>query len=237
MPRRQTTTKTVQPSGGDFTTVNAALAALGEQTIRTRHRLLLWAGVHATEEIEDVGFVDIQGRGPIETTIDGSQPDDASAADIQANSTLYLRHTTRLEGLTARMRNGRYAVHIETQNIWLDTVQDLIDVDIEHLGNDDAVNDVWPAQYALSAGVSSGQVVRLRGSRLQAKNAGAILYHTNEDFAVPSLLDIEGCRIAVDSDAAGVYALDLAPLGSFQADQCRLVGNTFVGDIGYARSD
>lgn len=223
---------TVAPTGADYTNVIAAIAGVGPVPVSERTKIDIAAGTYATAEVFDADYVDLTGYGVV---LDGSQPDAVSAPDISNNSTMFVRKTTRLEGLDIRIKNGRYAIHLESSNVFEDRVQEIISCKVRHFGNDSAVNSAaWGSQFAIGSGVSSGQVVKLRDSYIWAKNHAAFSYHTNLKFENPSMVDAEGCTFAVD-DSAG-YAFQILPLGSFRPDKCRLVGNVFGGDIYYGNS-
>lgn len=230
------TIKTIATSGGDYTSFGEALAAINDATADNRYEVRVGRGVYEEDEWFDEDYVDFIGAAKDECIINFDQPDNTSTADIIQHSAFYMRRTSKVEGLTVLARNARYAIHLESSKGGPNRVQDIVNCHVEHLGNDDAVNNTWVSQNGFGSGLSSGQVVRLRDSTIISKNAVAFSYHTNIGFVAPTLVKAEGCAFTTHSASNGASAFLILPIGSFQKDRCHLVGNVFGGDISYSIS-
>lgn len=224
-------TRTIKPSGGDYAGPAAALAAITDAGPDRPYRLLISPGIYRDVEWRTKDFVDLVGLDRATCRFDGALPPDAAAATIERTSTLWLDHSATLASLTITATNMRYAIHMETGGHVPDAVHRIIDCTVEHYGNATAVNNKWPSQFAVGAGLSSGVQAILRRSSFKAKRR-AFSYHSNRDFAKPTLVDIADCRFEA-TDPDGV-ALQLLPIGSGARDRCRLVRSQLIGSIYYA---
>ncbi len=225
--------KTIAPTGGDYTSPAAALADIGDASAINRYENRIAPGVYQDVEWFDKDYVDFIGESRKECIIDFQQANDTSSADIIQFSALYMRRTSRMEGLTVQAGNCRYAIHLESSKGGPNRVQDIINCHIEHLGNDDAVNDTWGSQNGIGSGLSSGQVVRIKNSTIISKNHTAFSYHTNTEFVAPTKVDLSNSTFLSHGDGAAIM---IFPIGSFQADKCHINDCILGGDIHYSIS-
>lgn len=225
-------TLAVASTGGDYTTVAAALAVVTDANPDNRYRLKIPVQtLDDGAEWEDKDFVDIVGVSRKESILRFHQANNVNPALGASESLVLMRHSSRIEGLTMTAKNARYVIHLESDGNYPNRVQEIVNCHIEHLGNDDLIGNYWGAQYAIGSGNSSGQVIRIVDSTLVSKRKGGFSYHTNKDFAAPSRTELIRSRfIAL---AAGEYSFSYKSLGSFQPDVCYAEGCVFGGDIAH----
>lgn len=222
---------------GDFTRAKLAAAAVVGASIVRRVLLMIYGSTGHPDDFDwsPPDFVDMVGVNAETSVIHWENDVNASAGQISGRSTLYWKNTGRIQSLTISIRYGRYALHLETSGVTKNGVQIIVDCNIVHYGNAGALNaSAWGVanQFAAGCGVSSGQMIVGRGNRFIGP-AGGFSYHTNNSFDRPSIVDMEGNSF-VSTDLNSNQAFRIIPCGSGQADQCRLVGNTFGGDVVYA---
>lgn len=215
--------------GEDFSSPYQALENLTGEGISNRVKLILKEEIFEDPEYFDKDFVDFVGVNKYSSIIKFHQPNDTTGADIASDSAIFVRRETRLENLTISAKNARYAIHLESDGNYKNRLQEIINCNIEHLGNDDAPSNFWGAQYAIGSGVSSGQVVRIKDCDVKSKRRGGFSYHTNVDFDSPSHVELIRSRFIARTE--GTYSFDIKPLGSFQSDTCVAKGCVFGGDI------
>ncbi|HEX7820629.1 MAG TPA: hypothetical protein VF463_08415 [Sphingobium sp.] len=225
--------RTLKPSGGDYSSIAAAVAALNNGTAASRYRLKVSEGIYTDVEWRPQDYLDIVGYDRDRTVFAGSLPNNASAAQITNTSAMWQEKSSRLEGITVTMKNGRYAIHLESNGFYPNRLLEHINCHVEHFGNAEAVNSAWGSTFGVGAGLSSGVTVVGRGT-LYKGPAGGFSYHTNIDWADPSFVDLEGCELIGVNDTA--FSMRILPIGSGVADKCRLVGNKLMGDIVYGPS-
>lgn len=221
--------RTVAASGGDYTSPGVAVAAITDATAAKRYAVSVAAGTYEDAEWTDKDYVDFIGVSCDESIIKFHQPNDTTGALIEAKSAILMRHMSRLEGLKVTVQNGRYGIHLESNGLLPNRLQEIINCYVEHLGNDDAPANYWGAQYAIGSGVSSGQVIRIEGTTALSKRRGGFSYHTNVNFLAPSRVELIRSRFLARQE--GLNSFEYKPLGSFQADTCYAEGCVFGGDI------
>ena len=97
-------------------------------------------------------YVNLVGVGKI--TLLAELPDGVSLAQSTNFSTIELEEgNNRLEGLTIRIRNGRYAVHDESRDKYPNAYHIFKNVRFVHEGN---LQGLWDVQDAYAAGTSAG---------------------------------------------------------------------------------
>lgn len=150
---------------------------------------------------------------------------------------MFRNHT--LENLKITAKNMRYPVHCESSGTFRNGTIEVIDCDIEHLGNQTAQDYqdanktglvVWTSEHAWGYGASSGQKLIMRRGKLKSRTS-AFYVHTNLAFDKPLDMRLEGQRLIATNDTG--KAVYVQPLGSGQRDRLTLVGNMLMGDIYY----
>lgn len=234
-------TVTVKPTGGDYTHPKLALDAITDASFSRRYKIAIYPGVYdAYAEWHTKDYVDLFGVGRRQDiVISYANPNSASAATIANTSTFWLDSTSRIENLTVEITNGRYAIHLETNGGKVGSVQRIVNCAVTHKGNLAAINNTWSegSQYAVGAGNSSGQQIIARGSTFTGPGGG-FSYHTPNNrvaYDRPTTTDLEGCRFV--ATGSGRPSLTIKPICVGAGDRCRLVGNTFVGDVVYSASE
>lgn len=233
--------------GGDFThpkvAIDAitALRATGPATATNRYAIVIRPGFYfGYGEWHCKNWVDLIGIDPERCNIHHEL---GSPTGVASTSLMWLETNTLLYGLKLTVKNCQYVIHLETNGNpqFENTHQQIVNCHVEHLGNAGIGNVGWAIanQFAVGAGISSGQRITLRNSVFIGP-AGGFSYHTNAEFDLPTFVDSEGCTYVPTSTEwnapfsdSGYAALRIIPAGSGQADQCRLVGNSFGGPVLY----
>ncbi|WP_310622489.1 hypothetical protein [Flexibacterium corallicola] len=223
--------KTIAVSGGDYNSPSNAVENILDASAAKRYQLEVKEGIYKDPEWFDTDFIDFKGTKKDQCIIDFQQPNDASEEDIAQYSAIYMNQNSRLEGLTVQVRNARYGIHLESNGQYPNKQQSIVNCHIEHLGNDDAVNNAWQSQNGIGSGLSSGQVVDVIGNTIISKNGQTFAYHTNAWFSDPTVVRIYNNRLVAKPTA---NVIGIRCLGSFQPDRCEIVGNTLTGNISYA---
>lgn len=234
-------TLTVKPSGGDYTHPKLALDAITDASAAKRYKIAVYPGTYTGyAEWHTKDWVDIIGVGRRdEIVVSYELPGNASAAEITSTSLLWLASQTELRNMTLWARNVRYVIHAESNSNRPGITCSIINCAVEHRGNKSAVNNTWwqPSQYAVGAGNSSGQKIIVRGSHL-AGPGGGMSYHlpnSGVPYDSPTFTDLEGNTFVNTGDQPGWNAaLSIKPVAPGAGDDCRIVGNKFVGDVYYA---
>lgn len=236
--------------GGDFThpkvAIDAitALRATGPATATNRYAIVIRPGFYfGYGEWHCKNWVDLIGIDPKRCNIHHELANGATGSAIENTSLMWMETNTVLYGLKLTVKNCRYVVHLDTRGYpeFENTHQQIVNCHVEHYGNAGASNVGWAIanQFAVGAGVSSGQTITLRDSTFIGP-AGGFSYHTNAAFELPSFVDAEG-NIFVATNTnwnapfsdSGYAAFRATPCGSRQRDRCRIVGNVFCGPFVY----
>lgn len=227
-----TVTLTVKPTGGDFTHPKLALDSITDAGPTKRYKIEVYPGTYAEyAEWHPKDYVDIEGNGrKDQQIITYENPDNASAATIQNTSTMWLDSITTLKNLTIRIKNGRYAIHRETNGQRTGIKSRIINCVVEHLGNASATNgSAWPidSQYGVGAGNSPGEIYEDRGSVFRGPGAGFSFHNSNAGaYTIGSTVDLEGCRF--EATASGRPDIRVKNVSPGAGDRVRLVGNTLA---------
>lgn len=198
---------TVKPSGGHFTTLSDAIAAITDASVRRQHKIAWSAGaLIGTPDFHIPEFTAIVCQDPTDDAIlSFTNANNASGAIISNTSLAWIdRDGVVIDGGTWRIKNGRYVFHWETNGNYPDTHQSLVNVVAEHLGNAEAINNTWgPAsQVALGIGVSGGQVLDIHECRLNGVGGGLLAHSpANIDWSTAFKIDIENCRLTATDPA------------------------------------
>ncbi|KIP87449.1 hypothetical protein SN15_01745 [Stenotrophomonas maltophilia] len=238
-------TVTVKPSGGDFNHPKLALDAILDASPERKYRVAIYPGLYggyAEWHLKD--WVDLVGIGRREEIIISFEnPDSASAATIRNTSVFWAARRSNIKNLTVEIKNGRYAIHAESDGQRPGNEFGIYNCIIRHRGNASAANNDWAAgsQYAVGSGNSPGERYILRGSHFEGPGGG-FSYHT-PGFGMPvgatyvdaTVVDAEGCSFR--STTPGNASLAIKPIRPGAGDWCRLVGNTFDGPVLYATNE
>lgn len=226
----------VKPSGGDFTTLAAAMAAITDSSVSKQYRVAWHAGATlGTPDFHVPAWTSVICQDPRDdAVISFTNPDNASAETISNTSLLWIDEDgVVIEGGTWQIENGRYVFHWETNGLKPGTEQRLIGLKAVHLGNADAVNNTWVSfsQYACGCGVSGGQVQIVEDCDLRGPGGGFSSHSPNngQPWENPFRIHISGSRLEA-TDAANKDLL-LKPI-AFGPGEARIVGCSY-DQIGY----
>lgn len=230
----------VKPSGGHFTTLSAAVAAIGDSAKTKQYKIAWSAGaLLGTPDFHVPQWTAIVCQDPRDDAIMSfANPNNASAASIENTSLLWIeRDGVVIEGGTWRITNGRYVFHWETNGQRPGTMQRLIGLKAEHVGNADAVNNIWVpfSQYAAGCGVSAGQVQIVEDCDLRGPGGGFSTHSPNggQPWDAPFRIHISGTRLEATNPAHHDILLKPIALGPGCA---RLTGCSY-DDLGYFASE
>lgn len=234
----------VAQSGGNFTTIAAALASITDASAKKRYRILIskrddsqrWT---LPAEITWKNWVDLEANGPDRVPISFRQADSTALSDIEQHSAFRVHHDCAFRGLDIDVENARYVFHIDDPGQIGRTVL-FEDCHIEHRGNQGArdyqtsiggnPNAVWASTSAIGMGTYSNSSTRALGAYFKAPTQPFSFHNATTPQALPSLVDLESCVFEATNVSTPI-ALQLNSQGSTQRDLCRLVGNKFIGVI------
>jgi|GEM_PF-6492105 len=230
-------------TGGAFATLSAALDAITDSSVTKQYKIaLLGSATLGSPEKHVPPWVSIIAYDRADVLMEYANANDASAATITNTSTLWLdRDGVVIEGGRWRITNGRYVFHWESNGAYRGATQRAIGVDLEHMGNDAAVNNTWAvgSQYGIGGGLSWGQKALFIDSIARGPGGG-LSFHSPNLGGVgydPFLVDVEGCIIGSKAIvASGTYAgepypdLTAKPI-ALGPGRFRLRGNSFENDL------
>ena len=237
-------TITVAQSGGDFTSISAALASINDASERRRYRIQIakrtdgqrWS---LSAEITWKDWVDLEGSGPDLVPISFRQANNASLTAIEQNSAFRVHHESIFRGLDIDVENARYVFHVDDPSQAGKTVF-FDDCRVEHRGNAGArayqtsigadPNAVWASTSAVGMGTYADTTTTARGSYFKAPTQPFSFHNATSAQQGPSFVDLESNVFEATNPEPSV-ALQLNSQGSQQRDVCRLVGNKFIGLI------
>ncbi|KMS58865.1 hypothetical protein [Sphingobium cupriresistens] len=183
----------------------------------------------------DGDHIALRGAGIGRTNIIARLPATTDQATIVQTSALDFNATQEIEGLTAIVRNGRYAIHVDAVQFEPDSRLVFRNVEGIHEGNDEAdahhATSVWLSQHAFAVGTCSGSHYLFDGCRGTAPRA-AFSAHNQVDFADPSVVELANGRWTATK--AGGWSVRLESIGSRVMDRCILRGNMLSGEISLA---
>jgi len=231
--------------GGDFTHPKLALDSILDAASDNKYRIAVYPGEYtgyAEWHLKD--WVDLVGVGRRDEVIIGFEsPDDASAATIRNTSVFWAARRSNIKNLTVQIKNGRYAIHAESDGQRPGNEFGIYNCVVRHLGNASAPNNDWAvgSQYAVGSGNSPGERYVLRGSHFEGPGGG-FSYHT-QGYGMPvgatytdaTMVDAEGCSFKATVNGNASFAIK--PIRPGAGDWCRLVGNTFDGMVLYATNE
>ncbi|CAM8673033.1 hypothetical protein [Sphingobium cupriresistens] len=183
----------------------------------------------------DGDHIALRGAGIGRTNIIARLPTTTDQATIVKTSALDFNATQEIEGLTAIVRNGCYAIHVDAVRFEPDSRLVFRNVEGIHEGNDEAdahhATSVWLSQHAFAIGTCSGSHYLFDGCRGTAPRA-AFSAHNQVDFADPSVVELANGRWTATK--AGGWAVRLESIGSRVMDRCIMRGNLLSGEISLA---
>ncbi len=225
-------TVTVKTVGGHFTHPKLALDAIKDASPYKRYKIEVYPGEYDDyAEWHTKDWVDLIGIGRREDIIISyANPDATADGVIGTTSTFWLDSTTKIEGLTITVENGRYAIHRETDGSRPGCFSQIVNCHVEHLGNP-SPNNTWVSQAGVGAGLSQGERYRDRGSVFIGPDGG-FSYHLPGvgGYDDPTFVDLEGCEFI--ATLPGIPDLWVKPICAGAGDSLRLVGNT-LGLLAY----
>lgn len=238
------TVKIKADGSGDFTSLNAAIAANGSGlTYNTRIKYEIYEGIYPTLNAVNPKYVDFCGIGQRNNIwIKGELPDNVDPAQIPLNQTMWVNDTCRLFNLKITCKNMRYPIHSDAQAYPDLTIKNanivLEGCHIEHYGNAGAqayqnsissgVN-VWSSCHAWGGGLHSGEKINCLNTDFISPTT-AFYSHSNKDFDAPCHITIENGSLR-NSDPNGISALAIQNLGSGQVSYLNLKGVDIQGII------
>lgn len=235
----------VKPSGGDFSHPKLALDSITDASATKKYRIAIYPGQYTGySEWHLKDWVDLVGIGRREEVIISYEnPNDASAATIRNTSVFWAARRSNIKNITVQIKNGRYAIHAESDGQRPNNKFGIYNCAVKHLGNSSATNNDWPigSQYAVGSGNSPGEVYFIRGSHFEGPGGG-FSYHTpgygmpvSATYSDATGVDVEGCSFKATVPGNASFAIK--PIRPGAGDWCRLVGNTFDGFISYTTTE
>ena len=230
------TVKTVKQDGtGDYTSLSAAVAATTTTTLARGVLILLYPG-----EYTEVNFtlplnMRVCGIGNPETVwIKGELPASTSDSAMTNTSTFWLKKSAQVANLKVTGKNLRYPIHSEDQGANTDAVHVLLNVIVEHFGNQEAIDyraanslppgSPWLSQRPYGFGSASGVDTTIRDSSLYGV-LESFYIHTNRNFARPTKTLIDRCNLVVSG--TNVAVVTVQDLGSGTPDEL-IIRDTFM---------
>jgi hypothetical protein len=234
----------VMPSGGDYASPKLATDWIVSQNPGPNNQFDVWIypGIYTEVNWYTAGYTTYRGIGHREQCwLQGSLPNTASDADTTNNSTINTQTTTTLINLKITAQNMRYPVHAEASGADTDTIKNIQNCHLEHLGNQGVVNyriansisagSPWLSCQPYGSGTSSGRQDIFDDSTLIGTTYGSAYFHTNVDFTKPNLNTYNNCRVFTsDPTQPAIYYL---PQGSGQDDRldmnnCEVSGSNYA---------
>ena len=228
--------KVVAPTGGDFSTIAAAINGCTDVGPHRQYELLIKPGTYAETNITPLDYIHLTGEDPATCIIAAHISPSSSVANIAAQSTMMLTHNSRVKNLTITIQNGRYAVHMDdTPNF--NKLSQFINCYIEHLGNDEARADpahsgdyssIWTSEYAVGVGTRTGEAITAENCTFKGP-AGAFSTHNSSNFIRPCSVYLKNCKLIGTKE--GAFSFRMQSLGSGKLDQATLENCEMNGDI------
>jgi len=224
-----TVTVTVKKSGGDYSTIASALAAITDASYSKPYIIEIYEGVYEEIHLQMKDYVSLRGMSRDKCQIKGYYPASTAQATIQDNSTIEMHNGTTsqnvtLENLTITGQNCRYVIHNDAGSSVYSApaTQKIKNCHIEHLGNDEADaywgTSVWDSQDAFGGGESWGTTIIAKNSSFISKNKDGFACHTAANsVTMASKIYLENCE-CVTNDITNNAARFMV-LGSKQDDQ------------------
>lgn len=209
-----------------FTTINAALEAITDNTPKNRYTIFVTEGVY-NETITTKDYVDIEGESRYKSIINYISNDES---DYVNRSAIFASTYTKIKNITVRTTGSKYPLHCDARYNEPYKVE-CYNCIFQH---DGFTGETQPAGTAVGIGLYWGQHVTLEmcdciGSG--ATGVAAIYCHnSSENDAAHSRfrsLTIKNCRL---SNATYGLRLQAIENNQMQENECIYVGNKNSGD-------
>ncbi len=246
LPQR---TLTVKESGGTFTTMDAAFAAIDDSSPSRRYSVELFphsSGDWPANQIAVPRYVDLKGIGPERVSIKGYQASSTSLALVTANSTLLVQEDCTLRNLKVTAQNMRYAVHADAPSMRQAKIS-IFDCEFTHLGNLEVIAfrgssaGVWASDAAWGIGTWDDlELLFDEGCLLRSRSVPLFAHTYNKaDYGnVPALagakMTVRNSKLENTSAGAAGGALNLQSFDSGRRHLCIVEGVTFIGTTNHS---
>lgn len=249
-----TTTVTVKPSGGDFTSPKLACQSISSSNPGPKHQfeVLVYPGIYPDYEWTVSAYTTLRGVGRRgQVWLKGELPVTSTDSQIANNSTIVVGPTCQLVNLKITAKNMRYAVHADVGGTNVDAEHLIPGCHIEHYGNQAVIDyraanglpagSVWNSDRPWGYGSASGVVETFTDTALVGHQFidAAYYAHNNVNFAKPTVNTLERCRlikIATSGTSAQSMAVLVQGLGSGQIDRldlvnCEVSGGNYIQEM------
>ena len=144
------------------------------------------------------GYINLIGVGKVK--LYAHLPDSCTLAQSTCFSTLDIFGETILENLTIEIKNGRYAVHDESNNKYPNKKHRFKKCKFIHLGNK---SGLWSAPHAYASGTSSGCIYEYEDCIFDASASGGYPWDLH-NYAPQqgSVISLNGCEMIKSSSQA-----------------------------------
>jgi hypothetical protein len=220
---------------GDYSSLAAAVAALGAGSERSPIELVIYPGTHTAYQVYVPDWWILRGTNKGLCRLHGETADSGIDDDVNKKSTLQLEANHELHNLTITARNMRYPIHDEAAGAVTDGTVVVKNCHIEHLGNQGArdwrnanpgsgllASTVFNSETPWGYGTSSGNIRKFIDTTFIGRASGWYI-HDNQDFERPTEHDFENCEIASTRPTA-VASIEIQSLGSGQWSRVSMRG-------------
>ncbi|HFK1424728.1 MULTISPECIES: hypothetical protein [Bacillus cereus group] len=235
--------KTVKPDGtGDYLSPKLANDAIIDASAKKIYDVVVHPGTYTEVGWTLKSYINLRGVDAKTCWLKGELPDNATDAQIDNTSTLWIDETNDLENITVTAKNMRYAVHDESSNAKKNWNRSLKKSKFLHYGNEGArtwrtnhpesgmlPEKVWVSECAYGMGHSSGSTLIAEDCEFRGPFA-PFSVHNNVNFENPCLVILKRCEI-IKTDGQFKYALRVQSLGSKTSDKVILEGCRINGEI------
>lgn len=236
--------KTIQKSGGDFSTIASAFASNTDgNPFKWYEFTLLSDEIFDEMNLSCPPYTRLICNGTNMVWIRGANPPSASDATITAQSTINIDTSSgdyEFINIKVTGRNCRYAIHDESSGVVTDKNHTLRNCHIEHYGNQDVIDyrvantlpagSVWSVLSPYGYGSSSGIKLVHENCTFKSPTNGWYV-HNNTHFTKPNVNRVTNCRVINAGIAEDKKAVVMQSLGSGTRDQVILEGNSLSGAI------
>ena len=205
-----TTTVTVKPSGGDYSSIQSAINDVtGSQVLPVN--VMVYPATY-TEELVLKDWVNLIGVSQDDCIIQ-SLP---TVGDTVNRDTIKANKNALIKNLTVKGENVKYCIHDDSAGDHILTIENCV--------LDKKVVDDYGS--AIGTGLRGKQHIKIKNSTIRGDTRG-IYYHNWDDQTEYGSLEIENSTIEGTSE----YGLYVQSLGSNMADLVILKGSKFVGGM------
>lgn len=190
-------TKTVKPSGGDYTTVAGALAGITDATYGFRYNVLIYPATYNEVHLQMKNYVNLVGTNIDSCIINGSYSNNTAQATIQNNSTIeWSNITCDISNLTIKGTNVRYVIHDDG----ITGTKSISNCTLVHYGCDGANTywgtTVWAAPDAFGhgfAGTTNSQTLNVINVTATGKRFGWASHTNTGSVSYSSYMNLTNC--------------------------------------------